>query len=136
MGDIHRADQILLEHISLVMYNGGEVRDVKLVFAIIHHDDVSYVENKLSMEKFRITKIASTGGFLRSGNTTFLIGVEDDRYERVLEIIRENTKPHKALINSVTKMDTESGVSAMNPVQVKVGGATIFVVSVEHYEHL
>jgi len=62
----------------------------KLIIAIIKDDDNERVSAKLTAEDFRVTQIASTGGFLRSGRSTLLIGVEDERVPRALEVLREN----------------------------------------------
>ena len=63
---------------------------MKLIIAIIHNEDNDRVSRMLTGENFRVTMIASTGGFLRSGRSTLLIGVEDERLERALQILREN----------------------------------------------
>ena len=63
---------------------------MKLIIAIIHDEDNDRVSRMLTDENFRVTMIASTGGFLRSGRSTLLIGVEDERLERALQILREN----------------------------------------------
>lgn len=62
---------------------------MKLIIAIIKDEDNDRVSEKLTQENFRVTFIASTGGFLRSGRSTLLIGVEEDRIDRALEILRE-----------------------------------------------
>jgi len=59
--------------------------------AIIKDADNDRVSKKLTDEKYRVTFIASTGGFLRSGRSTLIIGVEDDRVEKALQIVKENT---------------------------------------------
>jgi len=59
--------------------------------AIIKDEDNDHVSKKLTDEKFRVTFVASTGGFFRSGRSTLIIGVDDDRVERALQIIKENT---------------------------------------------
>jgi len=63
---------------------------MKLIIAIIHNEDNDRVSRMLTGENFRVTMIASTGGFLRSGRSTLLIGVEDERLERALQLLREN----------------------------------------------
>ena len=63
---------------------------MKLIIAIIHDEDNDRVSRMLTGENFRVTMIASTGGFLRSGRSTLLIGVKDERLERALQILREN----------------------------------------------
>lgn len=64
---------------------------MKLIIAIVRDEDNDSVSRILTQESFRVTFIASTGGFLRSGRSTLLIGVEDDRVQKALEIIRKNT---------------------------------------------
>jgi uncharacterized protein YaaQ len=61
---------------------------MKLIIAIIKDEDNDSVSRALTKENFRVTFIASTGGFLRSGRSTLLIGVEDDRVTKALEVIR------------------------------------------------
>jgi uncharacterized protein YaaQ len=65
---------------------------MKLIIAIIKDEDNDAVSRALTKEKFRVTFIASTGGFLRSGRSTLLIGVEDDQVDRALDVIRKNCK--------------------------------------------
>jgi len=77
---------------------------MKLILAIIKDADNDRVSRGLTDENFRVTYIASTGGFFRSGRSTLLIGVEPDRVQRALDLIRENTtKPE----NSSEKQATE-----------------------------
>lgn len=63
---------------------------MKLIIAIIQDIDSDKISNLLTSEDFRVTFIASTGGFLRSGRSTLLIGTDDVRVPRALEIMREN----------------------------------------------
>jgi len=65
---------------------------MKLIIAIIKDEDNDAVSRSLTKKNFRVTFIASTGGFLRSGRSTLLIGVEDEQVDAALEIIRENCK--------------------------------------------
>jgi uncharacterized protein YaaQ len=66
---------------------------MKLVFAILRDVDNDPVSHALTAANFRVTLIASTGGFLRRGSTTLLIGVEDEQLETALEVIRKNVSP-------------------------------------------
>jgi len=66
---------------------------MKLIIAIIRDVDNDQVSHALTAEEFRVTYVASTGGFLRRGQSTLLIGVEDDRLEHALELIRSNCTP-------------------------------------------
>jgi uncharacterized protein YaaQ len=70
---------------------------MKLIIAIIKDEDNDAVSRALTKEEFRVTLTASTGGFLRSGRSTLLIGVEDDEVDSALDIIRANCKkPEKS----------------------------------------
>lgn len=87
----------------------------KLIIAIIRDDDNERVSAKLTAEDFRVTQIASTGGFLRSGRSTLLVGVEDDRVPRALEVLRDNC------------------TEARSPQEKK---ATVFVLNVDEFIQL
>ena len=106
---------------------------MKLVLAIVNKDDSSTVSTALTKEGFSVTKLATTGGFLMAGNTTFLVGVEDERVDQVLSTIEKHSKKRTQMIPS-----TSYGTSAYAsfPVEVTVGGATVFVMNIERYEKL
>ena len=61
---------------------------MKLIFAIVNNDDAPSVSSALTKSGYSVTKLATTGGFLKVGNTTFLIGVDEQKVDAVLEIIR------------------------------------------------
>ncbi len=107
---------------------------MKMILAIINQDDANTVVNSLMKEGFHATKLATTGGFLRAGNMTILIGTEDDKVNNVIEIIRKHSHSRKQIIPATT--DLNSGVFPTMPVEVTVGGATLFVMNVEQFERL
>ena len=88
---------------------------MKLIIAIVHEDDATQVGNALLEAGFRVTKIASSGGFLRKGSATILIGTEDQRVEEALQIIREHCAA---------------------PAEPAIKRGTIFVLPVERFEQL
>lgn len=106
---------------------------MKLVVAIIQERDDRKVSESLGHKGFFSTKIASTGGFLRDGNETLLIGVEDDRVDEVLEIIRENSEPRDQYVSMPSPDVMPSTSLLQSPVRVTVGGAVVFVVDVESF---
>ena len=111
-------------------------RDImKLVIAVIQDKDSNRLSNALVKEGFRATKLASTGGFLRAGNTTFLIGVEDERVHEVFQVISNSCKVRDQLVTPVSPMGGATDSYIPFPVEVQVGGATVFVVPVERFEH-
>jgi uncharacterized protein YaaQ len=65
---------------------------MKLIIAIIKDEDTDNVSRALTKENFRVTFIASTGGFLRSGRSTLLVGVEDEQVSNALDLIRKSCK--------------------------------------------
>lgn len=107
---------------------------MKLVLAIVSNDDSSIVSSALNKEDFQVTRLATTGGFLRAGNTTLIIGVDDDQVERALEIIGKECKKRTEVVPSTASYDI--GRYASFPVEVQVGGATIFVIDVEQFHKL
>jgi uncharacterized protein YaaQ len=108
---------------------------MKLVIAIVQDKDSNRLSSALIQEGFRATKLASTGGFLRAGNTTFMIGTEDDRVPDVLKVIRANCKVREQLVTPVSPMGGTTDSYIPFPVEVQVGGAAVFVVPVERFEH-
>ena len=107
---------------------------MKLLLAIVCSDDASAVQKALVKQHFQATKLASTGGFLMKGNTTFMVGVDDDKVQKVIDSIGEHSKKRKKIIpNSVIN---EFGMLATSPVEVTVGGAIIFTLNVEEFHKL
>ena len=107
---------------------------MKMIFAIVSSDDASSVQKALIKEHFQATKLASTGGFLMKGNTTFLIGAEDEKVNQIIKVIGDHSKQRKKVIpNSVIN---EFGMLSTSPVEVTVGGATIFVLNVDQFVKL
>lgn len=109
---------------------------MKLVFAIVHDEDGHKVVDELNKNGFSVTKLCSSGGFLKSGNTTLLVGVEESKVDMVLGIIEKKSKSRKQVLNSSMSPNGMGGMFMPYPVEVIVGGATIFVINVERYEKL
>jgi len=114
-----------------IMDNGGEF--MKLVIGIVQDDDSQDLVASLTKEGFRVTKLATTGGFLRSGNTTLLVGVEEEKVDKVIGIIRNLCETRKQVITSTSPVAGSTGVYVPYPIEVSVGGATIFVVDVDKF---
>ncbi|MFP4478745.1 cyclic-di-AMP receptor [Mycoplasmatota bacterium] len=104
---------------------------MKLVMAIVSNDDANVVTKTLIQSDFFVTKLATTGGFLKSGNTTVIIGVQDERLEECIELISEYSKQRSKLVPNA--ISSEFGIFSSTPVEVQVGGATIFVMDVEQF---
>lgn len=108
---------------------------MKLVIAIVQDKDSNRLSSALIGEGIRATKLASTGGFLRAGNTTFIIGIEDERVEEVIRIIKANCKVRDQLVTPVSPMGGTTDSYIPFPVEVQVGGAAVFVLPIERFEH-
>ena len=94
-------------------------------------DSIDLVEN-LTEKKFGVTKLATTGGFLKSGNTTLMIGVNDDEVDNAIEIIKKICEKRKEVVIS-TPVSGNSQMYMQYPIQVEVGGATVFVLDVDKF---
>ena len=107
---------------------------MKLITAIVNKKDVNDVSDALRAKGFSFTRMASTGGFLTTGNTTILIGTEDDKVEEALDTIRLHCK--KRTVNVPNSPYLATGLTMAYPTEVVVGGATVFVTEVTYYEKM
>lgn len=107
---------------------------MKLVIAVIQDKDANRLLEGLMQAGFGATKLASTGGFLREGNTTLLVGVEDERVDEVIGIIRRTCKAREQLVTPLAPMSGSAESYLPYPIEVQVGGATVFVLQVDRFE--
>ena len=107
---------------------------MKLILAIVSNDDSTSVTSALTKQGFQMTRLATTGGFLRAGNTTLIVGTEDEKVDLCIEIIGKESKRRTEIVPSTASYDI--GRYASFPVEVQVGGATIFVMDVEQFVKL
>lgn len=105
---------------------------MKLVLAIVSNDDSGSVSRALTKEGFSVTKQATTGGFLMAGNTTLLIGVDDEKVQQVMDVIAKHSRKRTQMMP--TNAAYGVGMYSSFPVEVTVGGATVFVLNVERFE--
>ena len=108
---------------------------MKLVVAVVQDQDSNRLSNALTKNNFRATKLVSTGGFLRSGNTTFLIGTEDSLVQKVLDIIRDNCRSREQMVAPISPMGGNADAYIPYPIEVEVGGATVFVLPIDQFHH-
>lgn len=106
---------------------------MKLVLAIVSNEDSNAVISTLMKSGFSVTKLATTGGFLKAGNTTLICGVDDDKVEKAISLIAERSRCRTQVVPS-TVSSIDVGIYSSFPVEVTVGGATIFVLDVERFE--
>ena len=106
---------------------------MKLIIAIVQDEDASRLIGELMSANFGVTKLATTGGFLRAGNTTLLIGVEDDRFQAAMDVIEKICKSRKQIAASPASIVGVPGAYSPYPIEVMVGGATVFVMTVDQF---
>lgn len=107
---------------------------MKLIIAIINHDDAGGVIQALTKAGFSSTRLATTGGFLRAGNVTILVGVDEEKVQQAVEVIKSRSHSRQEMIP--TGAESGYGYYPAMPVEVTVGGATIFVVDIERFERV
>ncbi len=108
---------------------------MKLIIAIVNQEDAKGLASGLSEVGLTSTTIATTGGFLKQGNATMLIGVEEARLSEVLSIIKDNCEAHVEVISSMPPIEMPGGVYTAGPMEVQVGGAIVFILNVEDVYH-
>jgi uncharacterized protein YaaQ len=107
---------------------------MKMIIAIVQDEDSTEVVEALTEEDYRVTKLATTGGFLKSGNTTIMVGIEEEKVQKAIDIIKTICKKRKEILVSPTSLGgSESGYIQQYPVQIDVGGATIFVINIDQF---
>lgn len=107
-----------------------------LIIAVVQDQDVNRLLADLMEKGYSATKLASTGGFLRQGNTTLLIGVDQERVSEVVAIIKEVCRTRKRLVSPLAAVDQALNTYIPTPVEVEVGGATVFTIKVESFEKI
>ena len=109
---------------------------MKMIFAIVQDEDSQRVIATLMNEGYSVTKLATTGGFLRVGNTTMMIGVDDEKLDGALAIIENVCKSRKQIATSPSPVAGITGMYVPYPIEVTVGGATVFVLNVDQFKKM
>jgi uncharacterized protein YaaQ len=109
---------------------------VKLIIAVVQDDDADTLVEALLRKEFRATKLTSSGGFLRASNATVLLGVEDDQVDAALKVVEENCTSRTQVVNPMPPIMEPGEFYLPYPVEVQLGGATVFVLPVERFERI
>ena len=117
------------KEVGAFLYN----RHVKLAVCIVHNRDKGRLTDELLKAGFKFTVIGSTGGFLREGNTTILIGAEEAELPQLRKVVGENSQSREQLVNVMPFEAAPPGAIIPSPVKVPVGGAVMFVMDVEQF---
>lgn len=106
---------------------------MKLCVCIIHSRDRGRVTDELVRAGFKFTVIGSTGGFLREGNTTFLIGVEESEVETLKAVLEANCQTREQVVNIPALEVGPQPAFMASPIKVTVGGAVVFILDVHEF---
>ena len=109
---------------------------MKLVVAVVQGKDSETLLTALNQRGFRATQIESAGGFLRESNSTLFIGVHDEHVAEVQQIVRDNCHSRTRFVNPLMPIVEPGEFYIPNPVEVQVGGATVFILKIERYERV
>lgn len=109
--------------------------EIQLIVAIVNSDDANGVIDALTARGYRVTRINTAGGFLKESNATLLIGTEPSRVQDILKVLQANSRTRTQFINPLPPVMEPGEMYMPYPVEVQVGGATVFVLDVERYEH-
>ena len=106
---------------------------MKLLIAIVQDKDANRLSNEFIDLVIRATRLSRSGGFLKSGNTRFMFGLEDERVDEVLDMIKEASHTRQQFMTPPVNLDAQLDSTSAYPVEVQVGGATVFVMPVEQF---
>ncbi len=105
----------------------------RLILAIVQAEDADDAIEALTREGLRVTRLASTGGFLHQGNTTLMVGTTQARVEEALGVLRSVCRTRSAHV--AVPAEPPSLVHSYL-IEVEVGGATVFVLDIAHFEQI
>lgn len=106
---------------------------MKLVIAVVQDDSAEDLIDIITEAGYGVTKLATTGGFLKSGNTTLMTGVKKEEVDKVIEIIQDVCKKRNQIISTPSPVAGATGVYVPYTAEIEVGGATIFVVDIDKF---
>ncbi|WP_082235847.1 cyclic-di-AMP receptor [Halobacillus massiliensis] len=106
---------------------------MKMIIAIVQDKDSNRLTDALADNDLQTTKLSTTGGFLREGNTTFMIGCDDNQVDDALDIIRKNCSHREQMVAPISPMGGNADSYIPKPVKVEVGGATVFVLPIDSF---
>ena len=136
--DITILDYIMEYHLfSDIQQTVRGYESMKMIMAILQKNDELQTIDELNTAGYFVTKLATSGGFLKGKNTTIMTVVEDEKVPEVLEIIRANSGERKTITYSnpaLVSGQGSLGAAPTVPINIQVGGSTVFVLNVEQME--
>lgn len=104
---------------------------MKLVLAIVQHQDAANLVDALNEQGYRVTRLSSQGGFLREGNVTLMLSVDDPQVNQVIKTVREHCSTRTRYVSPMPPIAESGEFYPPAPLEVQVGGATVFVLKAE-----
>ncbi len=109
---------------------------MKAIVAVVQGEDNARLSSALRKNNIRFTTVDSTGGFLRERNATYLMGVDDSQTDKVLDLLAENCHTRAEYVSSYPSAFDPTEFYMPRPIEVQVGGATVWVLDVVYFEPL
>jgi uncharacterized protein YaaQ len=109
---------------------------VKLLIAVVQRQDANELVDSLTGRGFGVTRISSEGGFLHEGNVTLLLAVPDEQVDRTIQTIREHCRTRVRYVSPLPPVAESGEFYPSSPIEVQVGGATIFVLRIDTHQRL
>jgi uncharacterized protein YaaQ len=109
---------------------------VKFLVAVVHNEDARVLIDALLKHEFRATWLHSSGGFLKQSNATILVGVDDEKVDQIVDLIRQNCKARTQTVSPIPPIMEPGEFFMPYPIEVEVGGAVIFVLPIDRFERL
>ena len=109
---------------------------VKLIVAIVHNEDAKVLIDALLARQFRATWLHSSGGFLKQSNATILLGVEDDKVDAVVAVVREKCHSRTQTVSPIPPIMEPGEFFMPYPIEVEVGGAVVMVMPIDRFERI
>jgi uncharacterized protein YaaQ len=111
-------------------------RQVKLVIAVVHNEDARVLIDALLAHEYRATWLHSSGGFLKQSNATILVGVDEEKVEDVVGLVRANCRARTQTVSPMPPIMEPGEFFMPYPLEVEVGGAVVFVLPVDRLERI
>ena len=106
----------------------------RLCFIVVSDTDAGKLSEQMSSKGFASTKIGSSGGFLRRGNVTLITGISSSRIDELMDLIKSICHARKELVPAQTLPFLGEGAFTAEPIEVRAGGAVVFVSNVDRFE--
>ena len=105
---------------------------MKLLVGIVNSDDANELLNEMNKLSFQATKLSTSGGFLKTGNITCLVGVEEERLDELISVFEKCCSRRTQMVPTAPPFIGEGFLSTA-PVEITIGGATIFILDVDKF---